>query len=117
MFVQILDIIDCTGSGDIDTSTVLTADDTGCIQGASGRKLALNPDWQNPSGQWHVGCRRLFELFPKLLTVSAVVSKGQAGRRTRPDIRMQACPLCQSSPVAPVNWHAGACERQHKKGL
>lgn len=48
----------------------MTADDSGCIQGASGRKLALSPDWDNPSGEWHVGCRRLFELFPKMLTVS-----------------------------------------------
>lgn len=66
---QILDVIDCTGSGDVDTSTTVTADDSGSIQGASGRKLALNPSWQNPSGQWHVGCRRLFELFPKPLQV------------------------------------------------
>jgi tripeptidyl-peptidase-2 len=66
---QILDIIDCTGSGDVDTSTVVTADEAGCIQGASGRKLAVNAEWANPSGQWHVGCRRLFELFPKPLQV------------------------------------------------
>lgn len=74
---QILDIIDCTGSGDIDTSTVVAADDAGCIMGASGRKLALNPDWQNPSGQWHVGCRRLFELFPKMLQVSETMCQEQ----------------------------------------
>jgi tripeptidyl-peptidase-2 len=66
---QILDIIDCTGSGDVDTSTVVTADEAGCIQGASGRKLAVNAEWSNPSGQWRVGCRRLFELFPKPLQV------------------------------------------------
>ncbi|WIA34935.1 hypothetical protein OEZ86_013218 [Tetradesmus obliquus] len=64
---KIIDVMDCTGSGDVDTSTIAAADEGGCITGASGRRLRLNPDWVNPSGQWHVGCRRLFELFPKPL--------------------------------------------------
>lgn len=33
---KILDIIDCTGSGDIDTSKVVKADSNGFIAGASG---------------------------------------------------------------------------------
>ncbi|WIA14765.1 hypothetical protein OEZ85_003250 [Tetradesmus obliquus] len=64
---KIIDVMDCTGSGDVDTSTIAAADEGGCISGASGRRLRLNPGWVNPSGQWHVGCRRLFELFPKPL--------------------------------------------------
>jgi hypothetical protein len=70
---QIIDVMDCTGSGDVDTSTIVTADDSGCIAGASGRQLRLNPGWVNPSGQWHVGCRRLFELFPKPLQVGFAI--------------------------------------------
>jgi hypothetical protein len=35
--------MDCTGSGDIDTSAVATADEAGCITGASGRQLLLLP--------------------------------------------------------------------------
>jgi tripeptidyl-peptidase-2 len=66
--------MDCTGSGDIDTSAIATADEAGCIMGASGRQLALNPNWVNPSGQWHVGCRRLFELFPKPLQVRILLT-------------------------------------------
>jgi hypothetical protein len=68
--LQIIDVIDCTGSGDIDTSTVTKADEEGFITGGSGRRLKLNPSWQNPTGEWHVGCRRLFDLFPKTLQVS-----------------------------------------------
>ncbi|KAF6251901.1 subtilase family-domain-containing protein [Scenedesmus sp. NREL 46B-D3] len=64
---KIIDVMDCTGSGDIDTSAVAAADEAGCISGASGRQLRVNSGWVNPSGQWHVGCRRLFELFPKPL--------------------------------------------------
>lgn len=71
--------MDCTGSGDVDTSTVVAADLPGFIAGASGRQLALNPDWVNPSGQWHVGCRRLFELFPKQLQVQQGLGLGVKG--------------------------------------
>jgi tripeptidyl-peptidase-2 len=66
--------MDCTGSGDIDTSAIATADEAGCITGASGRQLTLSPGWVNPSGQWHVGCRRLFELFPKPLQVRMLLT-------------------------------------------
>ena len=62
-------MIDCTGSGDIDTSKVVSADESGGITGASGRTLKLNPDWVNPTGEWRVGSRRLFELFPRSLQV------------------------------------------------
>nr|AND01131.1 hypothetical protein [Linum usitatissimum] len=34
---KVLDVIDCTGSGDIDTSKVVKADADGCIRGASGQ--------------------------------------------------------------------------------
>nr|AFN53692.1 tripeptidyl peptidase II [Linum usitatissimum] len=50
---KVLDVIDCTGSGDIDTSKVVKADADGCIGGASGASLAVNPSWKNPSGEWH----------------------------------------------------------------
>ncbi|XP_048437065.1 tripeptidyl-peptidase 2-like [Pyrus x bretschneideri] len=33
---KVLDVLDCTGSGDVDTSKVVKADDNGCNRGASG---------------------------------------------------------------------------------
>ncbi|KAH0827273.1 hypothetical protein HID58_090586 [Brassica napus] len=36
---KVLDVIDCTGSGDIDTSTVVKANEDGLIRGASGAPL------------------------------------------------------------------------------
>ncbi|KAG6716915.1 hypothetical protein I3842_04G072100 [Carya illinoinensis] len=65
---KILDVLDCTGSGDVDTSKVVKADVDGCIHGASGTTLVVNPSWKNPSGEWHVGCKLVYELFTKTLT-------------------------------------------------
>ncbi|KAL7146324.1 hypothetical protein ABFS83_06G033000 [Erythranthe nasuta] len=65
---KILDVIDCTGSGDVDTSTVVKADDSGCIVGTSGNTLVVNSSWKNPSGEWHVGCKLVYELFTSTLT-------------------------------------------------
>ena len=50
---KILDIIDCTGSGDIDTSKEVSVDEEGKIEGFFGSKLKVNPDWDNPSGPYH----------------------------------------------------------------
>ncbi|KAI5444494.1 variant 2, tripeptidyl-peptidase II Tpp2 [Lathyrus oleraceus] len=65
---KILDVIDCTGSGDIDTSKVVKADAYGCICGASGASLVINTSWKNPSGEWHVGYKLVYELFTEDLT-------------------------------------------------
>ncbi|TKY51308.1 Tripeptidyl-peptidase 2 [Spatholobus suberectus] len=65
---KILDILDCTGSGDIDTSKVVKADADGCISGPSGASLVINTSWKNPSGDWHVGYKLVYELFTENLT-------------------------------------------------
>ncbi|XP_021765110.1 tripeptidyl-peptidase 2-like [Chenopodium quinoa] len=65
---KVLDVLDCTGSGDVDTSTVVKADADGCICGASGAPLVVNSSWKNPSGEWHVGYKLVYELFTKDLT-------------------------------------------------
>ncbi|KAB1210686.1 Tripeptidyl-peptidase 2 [Morella rubra] len=65
---KILDILDCTGSGDVDTSKVVKADAEGCICGASGATLVVNSLWKNPSGDWHVGSKLVYELFTETLT-------------------------------------------------
>ena len=47
---KILDILDGTGSGDIDTSTVVQADSDSGISGIFETPLKVNPEWKNPSG-------------------------------------------------------------------
>ncbi|XP_031502252.1 tripeptidyl-peptidase 2 isoform X2 [Nymphaea colorata] len=81
---KILDILDCTGSGDIDTSKVVKADADGCIIGASGVKLFINQQWKNPSGEWHVGCKLIYELF-----TDALISRLKKERKKKWDERNQ----------------------------
>uniref|UniRef100_M8AQP4 tripeptidyl-peptidase II n=1 Tax=Aegilops tauschii TaxID=37682 RepID=M8AQP4_AEGTA len=56
-----------TGSGDVDTSKVVKADADGAIVGASGARLSVNPSWKNPSQEWRVGCKLVYELFTDTL--------------------------------------------------
>lgn len=77
--MQIVDVIDCTGSGDIDTSKVVKLTDDGLIPGAGGALLRPGAAWNNPSGEWHVGCKRAFELFPSSLR-SRVKEERKKGR-------------------------------------
>ncbi|KAG0053104.1 tripeptidyl-peptidase II Tpp2 [Linnemannia elongata] len=65
---KIVDIVDCSGSGDIPTTTIVkpTENDDGIpvITGLTGRKLHLNKDWKNPSGEYRIGIKRAYDLFP-----------------------------------------------------
>jgi tripeptidyl-peptidase II len=61
---KIIDVVDCTGSGDVNTSKVVTADENGYIESLLGNKLKLNSEWKNPSGEWRVGAAPAFSLLP-----------------------------------------------------
>lgn len=65
---KVVDLIEATGSGDVDTRTV--AKPSGGfgtagveIVGLSGRTLRLNAAWSNPSGAWRIGAKRAFDVF------------------------------------------------------
>ena len=69
---KIVDCVDATGSGDVDTSTVLEGSNAGGaaeLRGLTGRTLLVPsaescPAFTNPSGRWHVGMLSAFHLFP-----------------------------------------------------
>ena len=74
---KIIDIVDGSGSGDVDTSHTVTDDDgDGLIDGMSGRTLRINREWTNPGGTWHLGIKSAFELFPE-----GLVARMQRERR------------------------------------
>uniref|UniRef100_A0A1I7UA81 Tripeptidyl-peptidase 2 n=1 Tax=Caenorhabditis tropicalis TaxID=1561998 RepID=A0A1I7UA81_9PELO len=61
---KMYDVVDCSGAGDVDTSTTRTVKD-GVIEGLSGRKLNIPEKWSCPTGQYHVGLKPIFELYTK----------------------------------------------------
>ena len=77
---KIVDLLDTSGSGDVDTSTVRIThgDEDRQIQGLSGRTLLLPDHWDNPSGRWHVGIKAAFDLFP-----TAVKTRMQVWQRRK----------------------------------
>eukprot|EP00123_Amoebidium_parasiticum_P017924 comp24032_c0_seq1/m.43017 comp24032_c0_seq1/g.43017 ORF comp24032_c0_seq1/g.43017 comp24032_c0_seq1/m.43017 type:complete len:1277 (-) comp24032_c0_seq1:73-3903(-) len=64
---KIIDVIDASGAGDIDIKTVRKVGDDGRLQLFSGRMVEVPSTWQNPSGEYHLGMKRVHELFPDVL--------------------------------------------------
>ncbi|OQV18364.1 Tripeptidyl-peptidase 2 [Hypsibius exemplaris] len=59
---KIIDIVDTSGSGDIDTSTVAELDAEGFVEGLSGRKLKIPVEWPAQAKKFHLGVLRLFSV-------------------------------------------------------
>lgn len=82
---KVIDCIDATGSGDVDTSTVMTGancDASVNLRGVSGRTLVVPssracPVFCNPSGRWHLGMVAAYQIFP-----SGLVSRIKRDRAT-----------------------------------
>jgi tripeptidyl-peptidase-2 len=78
---KIIDVIDGSGSGDVDTSTEVSIND-GVVMGVSGEALSIPQEWQdrNPSGLYRVGAVRAFDLYP-----GALVNRLKGKRREKWD--------------------------------
>ena len=67
---KIVDVVDGSGSGDVDTSTIQTPVKkkyTTHLTGLSGRKLLIPKSWKNPTGKFRLGLKRGYDLFPSRL--------------------------------------------------
>ncbi|MBA0679860.1 hypothetical protein Goari_011606, partial [Gossypium aridum] len=93
-----------TGSGDVDTSKVVKADGDGRIRGASGwASLVVGSSWKNPSGEWHVGYKLVYELFTDSLT-----SRLKKERKKKWDEKNQ-------EEIAKAVMHLDKFEQKHTK--
>ena len=72
---KIVDVVDGSGSGDVNMSETFEATDNSLI-GLTGRKLKLGSDWENKNGKWRLGIKAAYELFP-----SALVSRLKSERK------------------------------------
>ena len=65
---KMIDVVDCTGSGDCDTSALLGDGDA--PKGPTGRTIirGTGSAWENPSGKWHVGLKHVYDLYDANLT-------------------------------------------------
>ena len=48
---KVIDVVDGSGDGDVDTSKTVQADEEGWITGCTGKSMKVNPDWKNPTGE------------------------------------------------------------------
>ena len=60
---KVIDIVDATGSGDVDMSKVVTPED-GQVTGLSGRVLTLDPKWKLSDSEVRIGMKAGYELYP-----------------------------------------------------
>jgi tripeptidyl-peptidase II len=65
---KVIDVVDCSGSGDVIMSKAVRVDTEGCLPGVGGRKLLVDPSWRCPSGEFRIGIKRIFEIYPEGVT-------------------------------------------------
>lgn len=60
---KVIDIVDATGSGDVDMSKTVTPQ-KGQVTGLSGRTLKLDPTWKLSDSEVRIGMKAGYELYP-----------------------------------------------------
>jgi tripeptidyl-peptidase-2 len=81
---KVVDVVDASGSGDVDTSALRKADAQGRVVGLSGRQLQIPSHWMTPSsGEYRVGLKRAFDLYPTPLTKRITADRKVAHDQTQ----------------------------------
>lgn len=98
---KVVDVIDCTGAGDMplkDVPAAAKGDAIGLVSPATGRTLLASPSWPNPTGVWRVGTKRAYDLWP-----TELVKRRSAERR-------RAFEVSHSRLVDAAQSELAACE-------
>lgn len=74
---KVIDIIDCTGSGDVIMHGPHKVDSEGFLPGIGGQRIKVNPNWTNPTGDFRVGikvrpCKIFIYIYSNALCVAFV---------------------------------------------
>ncbi|KAI6191117.1 Tripeptidyl-peptidase 2 [Aphelenchoides bicaudatus] len=83
---KIIDCIDASGSGDVDTSTVKKVETDGCVVGLTGRRLKIPESWSNPTGSYHVGIKNIYGLYAS--TLAERIKNEKRSSQTNSDISL-----------------------------
>ncbi|XP_043246717.1 tripeptidyl-peptidase 2-like [Amphibalanus amphitrite] len=87
---KVVDLIDATGAGDVDTTHVAELRD-GVLNGLSGRRLKVPAGWECPTGKFHLGVKPLYELYPEKLR-----KRVQAEYKDKHWVKYQAAALAEA---------------------
>lgn len=91
---KVVDVLDASGSGDVDTATRRKPETDGRLAGLSGRRLTLPAGVVNPTGEFRLGLKPAAELLPpgvlkrvadlRAAERAAAASRNQAARARGP---------------------------------
>jgi tripeptidyl-peptidase-2 len=91
---KVLDVIDATGSGDVDTSTVVDVSGN-TVEGLSGRTLKLDPKWLKTERRVRLGIKHAYDVFPGFL-----VARLKRERREAFDLAQQETEIALRRQIA-----------------
>ena len=110
--LKVVDLIDGTGSGDVDTSTV-QAISSGKVKGLTGRTLSIPAKWKNPTGKIHLGWKRAYDLYPGELVSRLKRERRKAwDRQQRATLNKLAANLAEWDKAHPKPKAAERLERE-----
>lgn len=122
---KLVDIIDCTGAGDVPLTTVKAGDVAEAEGGAAlaltsphtGRRLLLSPSWPNPTGAWKVGTKRAYDLWPKELVERRTKERRRAFDVSHSQVLQQALQALAAEEQAPSDSAAPEARAQRREEL
>jgi len=71
---KLIDRIDASGAGDVDTCTVVEVKDAQ-VTGITGRTLTIPSNFVNPTGKYHLGMKLANDLYPRPVVKDRVVNE------------------------------------------